>query len=148
MELISTIAIRRSSRDMLKKLGNKGQTNDEIIRDLIKCKDQDSLDREVGSLQSSESRNPLELVNPMSQDRKPTNVNKNLCEGIGCDREATAVVAVNVGELGIINLNLCENCRPKFKQSIAKENSMLICQKVREDCSLLSSNCSPLPRNP
>jgi predicted CopG family antitoxin len=67
MESISTIAISRSSRDMLKKLGNKGQTYDEIIQDLVglkRKKEQDSPDREVGSLQSSESRNPPELRTP------------------------------------------------------------------------------------
>jgi hypothetical protein len=122
MESISTIAISRGSRDMLKKLGNKGQTYDEIIQDLIKCKDQDSPDREVGSLQSSESRNPSEFANPMSQDTQPTQVNKNLCDCNGCSLAATTEIEVNVGELGIIKLNLCENCIPKFKQSITKEN--------------------------
>ena len=60
MKQISTIAISRNSRDLLKKLGNKGQTYDEIIQDLAEFrrkKEQDSPDREVGSLQSSESRN-------------------------------------------------------------------------------------------
>jgi hypothetical protein len=125
MESISTIAISRSSRDMLKKLGNKGQTYDEIIQDLVglkRKKEQDSPDREVGSLQSSESRNPSEFANPMSQDTQPTQVNKNLCDCNGCSLAATTEIEVNVGELGIIKLNLCENCIPKFKQSITKEN--------------------------
>jgi hypothetical protein len=124
MESISTIAISRRSRDMLKKLGNKGQTYDEIIQDLVglkRKKVQDSPDREVGSLQSSESRNPSELVNPLSQDTKPAQVNKNLCDCDGCSRPATAEIEVDVGELGIIKLNLCENCIPKFKQSITKK---------------------------
>jgi hypothetical protein len=125
MESISTIAISRGSRDMLKKLGNKGQTYDEIIQDLVglkRKKEQDSPDREVGSLQSSESRNPSEFANPMSQDTQPTQVNKNLCDCNGCSLAATTEIEVNVGELGIIKLNLCENCIPKFKQSITKEN--------------------------
>jgi hypothetical protein len=102
---------------MLKILGNKGQTYDEIIQDLVELKrkkEQDSPDREVGGLQSSESRNPLEFVNPLSQDTKPTQVNKNLCDCNGCSREATTEIEVNAGELGIIKLNLCENCIPKF----------------------------------
>jgi hypothetical protein len=121
MESISTIAISRSSRDMLKKLGNKGQTYDEIIQDLVglkRKKVQDSPDREVGSLQSSESRNSSEFVNPMSQDTRPPQVNKNLCDCNGCSRGATTEIEVNVGELGIIKLNLCENCIPKFKQNV------------------------------
>jgi hypothetical protein len=62
MELISTIAISRSTRDMLKGLGHKGQTYDELIQDLIERKrmkkEQDSLDRRLETLQSSESRSP------------------------------------------------------------------------------------------
>jgi|GEM_PF-570450 len=87
---------------------------------------QDSPDREVGGLQSTESRNPLELINPTSQDIQPTEVNKNLCDGSGCNREATTEVKVNVGGQGTIGLNLCENCKPKFKQSIIKETSKLV----------------------
>jgi hypothetical protein len=60
MELISTIAINRSTSDMLKELGLKGQTYDELIQDLIEWKrmkkDQDSPDRRLETLQSSESR--------------------------------------------------------------------------------------------
>ena len=126
MEQISTIAISRSSRDMLKRLGNKGQTYNEIIQDLVelkKRKEQDSPDREVGSLQSSESRNSS--VNPLSQDIRPTQVNKNLCDGNGCSRESTTEIEVNVGELGIIKLNLCENCKPKFKRSFNNENNKI-----------------------
>jgi hypothetical protein len=124
MESISTIAISRRSRDMLKNLGNKGQTYDEIIQHLVglkRKKEQDSPDREVGSLQSSESRNPPEFANPMSQDTKPAQANKNLCDCNGCSRGATSEIEVDVGELGIIKLNLCENCIPKFNQPITKE---------------------------
>lgn len=119
MESISTIAISRSSRDMLKKLGNKGQTYDEIIQDLVglkRKKVQESPDREVGSLQSGESRNPSELR---------THLVKLLCDSNGCSREATTEIEVNVGELGIIKLNLCENCIPKFKQSHTKRNRII-----------------------
>jgi hypothetical protein len=111
---------------MLKRLGNKGQTYNEIIQDLVelkKRKEQDSPDREVGSLQSSESRNSS--VNPLSQDIRPTQVNKNLCDGNGCSRESTTEIEVNVGELGIIKLNLCENCKPKFKRSFNNENNKI-----------------------
>jgi hypothetical protein len=60
----------------------------------------------------------------MSQDNKPTQVNKNLCDCNGCTRAATTEIEVDVGDLGIIKLNLCENCIPKFKQSITKENQI------------------------
>jgi hypothetical protein len=132
MEHISTIAIGRNSRDLLKKLGNKGQTYDEIIQDLVKFrrkKEQDSPDREVGSLQSNESRNSL--VNSLSHDIR-SQINKNLCDGNGCSRESTTEIEVNVGELGIIKLNLCEVCRPKFKQSINNENNKMISEGWRK----------------
>jgi DNA-binding MarR family transcriptional regulator len=62
MELISTIAISRGTRDMLKELGHKGQTYDQLIQDLIKRKrikkEPDSPDRRFETLQSSESRSP------------------------------------------------------------------------------------------
>lgn len=39
---------------------------------------------------------------------------KNICEGLKCNAQATIQVTVHVGELGTINLNLCENCIPRF----------------------------------
>jgi hypothetical protein len=51
MELDSTIAISRNTRDMLKQLGHKGETYDQLIKNLIKLKgnasSQDSLDHGV-----------------------------------------------------------------------------------------------------
>ena len=67
-------------------------------------------------------------MNPKGQDIKPNRDNKNLCDGIGCSKEATTEMEVNVGELGVIKLNLCENCKPKFKQFIIKENRMSVCK--------------------
>jgi hypothetical protein len=48
MEIQSTIAISRSTRDTLKELGRKGQTYDQLINELIRLKEnwkQDLLDR-------------------------------------------------------------------------------------------------------
>ena len=70
-------------------------------------------------------KSPSELVNSMSQVTKPIQINKNLCDCNGCSRDATTEIEVNVGELGIIRLNLCKNCIPKFKQSVAKENQTI-----------------------
>jgi hypothetical protein len=65
MELESTIAISRSTHDMLKEIGRKGQTYDQLINELIgskgkknRIKSQDPLDRRFENPQSSESRNP------------------------------------------------------------------------------------------
>jgi hypothetical protein len=122
MEPISTIAISRNSRDLLKKLGNKGQTYDQIIQDLVESKrnkDPDSPYCEVGSLQSSDFRNTSDSVNAVCQDTNPIQV-RNLCDGNGCSKDATTEIEVSAGELGIMKLNLCESCIPKIKQSITK----------------------------
>lgn len=50
----STILIKNKTRDLLKQIGRKGQTYDELINELIGKRD--SLDRRVESLQSSELR--------------------------------------------------------------------------------------------
>lgn len=41
----------------------------------------------------------------------------SICDGFGCNRKAAAEITVKAGEIGVINLNLCENCIPKFKES-------------------------------
>jgi hypothetical protein len=108
------LGVLRNTYSERNKLKEEGRSNSE-----------DSTNREVGSFQSSESIvNPSEL--PMSQNSNLTRVNKNLCDGNGCSRKSTTEIEVKVGELGIIKLNLCEGCRPKFKQSINNENSKIV----------------------
>jgi hypothetical protein len=36
------------------------------------------------------------------------------CEASGCDRKSFAKIAVAVGTLGTIDLNMCKSCIPKF----------------------------------
>ena len=67
---------------------------------------QDSPNREVGSLQSSESKSP------MSQDIKLT---QNLCEGNGCNQRATTELQLNAGQRRSITLYLCDSCVNKFR---------------------------------
>jgi hypothetical protein len=58
MSAISTIGIHRDTRELLKALGKKGDTYDELIRQLVNMKiknNKDSLDGRFESLQSSES---------------------------------------------------------------------------------------------
>jgi predicted CopG family antitoxin len=53
MVQISTIGIRRDTRELLKALGKKGDTYDELIRQLVNMKiknSKDSLDDGFGSL--------------------------------------------------------------------------------------------------
>ena len=58
MSNISTIGIRRDTRELLKALGKKGDTYDMLIRRLVNMNmknSKDSLDGGFASLQSSES---------------------------------------------------------------------------------------------
>jgi hypothetical protein len=62
MQSVSTIAIGRDTRDMLKELGHKGQTYDQLIKELIKSKrsvhKQDSFGW-IESLQPNEGLEPI-----------------------------------------------------------------------------------------
>jgi hypothetical protein len=62
MVLTSTIAISRYTRDLLKTLGKKGDTYDDLIRHLVdmkrKNRNQQPLDRRIETLQSSDSVSP------------------------------------------------------------------------------------------
>jgi hypothetical protein len=53
----STIILERATRELLKMIGRKGQTYDQLIVELIKSKEnnQDSLDSRHANLASSES---------------------------------------------------------------------------------------------
>lgn len=50
-------------------------------------------------------------------------LDKSICDGFGCNSKATIEITANAGKLGTINLNLCENCVPKFRKSIVSKNS-------------------------
>jgi hypothetical protein len=59
MRISSTIAISRGTRDMLKEIGRKGETYDELIRQLINVKrNLDSPDSRFETLLPSESESP------------------------------------------------------------------------------------------
>jgi hypothetical protein len=57
----TTVLIQTRTRDLLKKIGRKNQTYDELIYELIQEKTTDSqgsLDRRIGILQPTESMSP------------------------------------------------------------------------------------------
>jgi hypothetical protein len=56
----TTILVESTTRELLKHIGRKDQTYDELINTLIKSRknSQDSLDNRIASLRSSESINP------------------------------------------------------------------------------------------
>ena len=46
-----------------------------------------------------------------------------ICESYGCNNKSTASIIVDVGRLGKIDLNICNNCIPKFTDSTVNENN-------------------------
>ena len=50
----------------------------------------------------------------MSQSIISSEVNKDVCEAVGCFAEATTEIKVKVGKQGTISLRLCNDCLNKF----------------------------------
>jgi hypothetical protein len=100
---ISKIDTDRSNTTQGEYVGKTLRSNggERILENSTNC--QDSYDHGVRGLQS----------------RGLTNI--SICDGFGCNREAIIKIVVNAGELGTIDLNLCGDCRLKFKKSIIKE---------------------------
>jgi hypothetical protein len=42
--------------------------------------------------------------------------NKNICDGLGCFSEATNTIDEEVGDIGMIKLELCDDCVIKFQE--------------------------------
>ena len=51
-----------------------------------------------------------------TQDPLEPEVNKELCEAVGCQEEATEEITVNAGEFGVLILSVCKNCIGKFTE--------------------------------
>ena len=51
----------------------------------------------------------------MSQSITSSEVNKDVCEAVGCFAEATTEIKVKVGQRGVIMLRLCRDCTNKFE---------------------------------
>ena len=61
----------------------------------------------------------------MGHNSLPSDVYKELCEAFGCFAKAATEVRVPVGELGVIKLIVCKNCKSKFTdcEFVLKERS-------------------------
>ena len=75
---------------------------------------QDPLDSRLESLQSSESKVPMEDRPLMNQCKMPLEVNNGICEAVGCILRAEVQLKVKVGQIGSISLFLCNICVNKF----------------------------------
>ena len=53
----------------------------------------------------------------MSQGIISSEVNKSLCEAVGCFAGATTEIKVKVGKKGKVSLLLCKECVNKFRDS-------------------------------
>ena len=53
----------------------------------------------------------------MNKYYNDTDINKNICEAVGCFAKATDKIGVTVGTLGVISLLLCRNCIGKFRDN-------------------------------
>lgn len=53
------------------------------------------------------------------------NIKSTICEASGCSAYATIEVNIPVGDLGTINLFLCENCKSKFSVEIGMDTGGL-----------------------
>ena len=51
----------------------------------------------------------------MSQSIISSEVNKDVCEAVGCFAEAITEIKVKVGQRGVIMLRLCRDCTNKFE---------------------------------
>jgi hypothetical protein len=45
----------------------------------------------------------------------------NICEGYGCFKKAATKIAVKVGQLGSISLDLCTDCVKKFDENSSRK---------------------------
>jgi hypothetical protein len=52
----------------------------------------------------------------ITQDNIPSNGNKSICDGFGCFSEATNSVEEEVDGIGMIVLDLCDDCVVKFRE--------------------------------
>jgi hypothetical protein len=52
----------------------------------------------------------------MSKGILDLQVNKTICEAVGCFENATDRIVVKAGNLGTISLLLCRDCVPKFQE--------------------------------
>jgi hypothetical protein len=53
----------------------------------------------------------------MNNNSIKVQTNNHICYAVNCNRKATNVIELEVGQFGKISLFLCRNCTPKFKLS-------------------------------
>jgi hypothetical protein len=51
----------------------------------------------------------------MNKEYNDTDINKNICEAVGCFAKATDKIALEGATFGIISVLVCRNCIRKFQ---------------------------------
>jgi hypothetical protein len=45
-------------------------------------------------------------------------INKEICNALGCSKNATEEISVTAGKYGTVSLDLCKNCVNLFKEGV------------------------------
>jgi hypothetical protein len=61
----------------------------------------------------------------MNKEYNDTDINKNICEALGCSAKATDKIALEGGTFGIISVLVCRNCIRKFRNDAVQETNKL-----------------------
>jgi hypothetical protein len=62
---------------------------------------------------------------PMNKEYNDTDINKNICEAVGCFAKATDKIALEGGTYGVISVLVCRNCIRKFRDDAVQETNKL-----------------------
>jgi hypothetical protein len=57
----------------------------------------------------------------MDKEYNDTDINKNICQAVGCFAKATDKIALKGGTFGIISVLVCRNCIGKFQDNGIQE---------------------------
>ena len=67
----------------------------------------------------------------MNKEYNVTDINKNICEAVGCFAKATDKIALEGGTFGIISVLVCRNCIGKFQDNGIRETEAKSIHKKR-----------------
>jgi hypothetical protein len=62
----------------------------------------------------------------MDKEYNDTDINKNICQAVGCFAKATDKIALKGGTFGIISVLVCRNCIENSKTMVFKKLSLRV----------------------
>lgn len=65
----------------------------------------------------------------MYKEYNVTDINKNICEAVGCFAKATDNIALEGGTYGVISVLVCRNCIAKFRDDTVQGTNKLASNK-------------------